>query len=250
MKILGVQQPDEGTIAINGRPRVLPGHRCDPDRHRHGLPALHALYDNLTVLENVVLGAEKLHGIGDAARAEIGGCPASTASPSIRTSWPIWGSVTGSGSRSSRCSSAARDPDPGRADRCVLVPQEFTELFGHLRELKAEGLTVIFISLAWRCWRSPTTSTSPPQHHRRGGRAVQRDRPPARQRADGGLGASVPADRGVDGHRQGDAGAEGRQLAGSGLAKVLDGVSLVIHAGEILGITWRQGATARRSWSR
>ena len=29
------------------------------------------LADNLTVLENVVLGAEKLHGIGDKARAEI-----------------------------------------------------------------------------------------------------------------------------------------------------------------------------------
>ena len=38
--------------------------------HRHGLPALQ-LADNLTVLENVVLGAEKLHGIGDAARAKI-----------------------------------------------------------------------------------------------------------------------------------------------------------------------------------
>ena len=29
------------------------------------------LADNLTVLENVVLGAEKLHGIGDKARAEV-----------------------------------------------------------------------------------------------------------------------------------------------------------------------------------
>ena len=28
----------------------------------------------------------------------------------------------------------------------VLVPQEVDELFGNLRELKAEGLTVIFIS--------------------------------------------------------------------------------------------------------
>ncbi|MGF3888002.1 ATP-binding cassette domain-containing protein, partial [Staphylococcus aureus] len=72
MKILyGVQAPDEGTIAINGEPITL---RSPTDAIRPGLGMVlqhFMLADNLTVLENVVLGAEKLHGIGDAARAEI-----------------------------------------------------------------------------------------------------------------------------------------------------------------------------------
>ena len=106
------------------------------------------LADNLTVLENVVLGAEQLHGIGEPGRAP--------------------------GSRSCRRPTAsASSPDAlvedlGVGDRqrveilkvlyrgarilildeptAVLVPQEVDELFDNLRELKAEGLTVIFIS--------------------------------------------------------------------------------------------------------
>ena len=105
------------------------------------------LADNLTVLENVVLGAEKLHGIGDAARAEI--------------------------RKISEKYGFGLDPDElvetlgvGERQRveilkvlyrgakilildeptAVLVPQEVDELFDNLRELKSEGLTVIFIS--------------------------------------------------------------------------------------------------------
>jgi ABC-type uncharacterized transport system ATPase subunit len=41
----------------------------------------------------------------------------------------------------------------------VLVPQEVEELFDNLRELKAEGLTVLFISHKLdEVSRSPTTS--------------------------------------------------------------------------------------------
>ena len=66
------------------------------------------LADNLTVLENVVLGAEKLYGIGDKARAEVEGSRRPTASASTPTS-SSRGSASASGSawRSSRCSTAA-----------------------------------------------------------------------------------------------------------------------------------------------
>ena len=72
MKILyGVQRPDEGTIEINGA-RVDLKTPSDAIKKGIGMVFQHfMLADNLTVTENVVLGAEKLHGIGGAARAEI-----------------------------------------------------------------------------------------------------------------------------------------------------------------------------------
>ena len=71
MKILyGVQAPDSGTIEIAGT-QVSLGSPADAIKHGVGMVFQHfQLADNFTVLENVVLGAEKLHGIGAAARAE------------------------------------------------------------------------------------------------------------------------------------------------------------------------------------
>src|SRR5215467_7550566 len=72
MKILyGVQKPDDGTITINGE-AVSFKSPTDAIAHGIGMVFQHfMLADNLTVLENVVLGAEKLFGIGEKARAEI-----------------------------------------------------------------------------------------------------------------------------------------------------------------------------------
>jgi simple sugar transport system ATP-binding protein len=148
MKILyGMQRPDEGTIAVNGD-QVAFG---DPgDAIARGIGMVHQhfmLADNLTVLENVVLGSEKLHGIGGRAKArirEISDAYGLGVRPDVLVE------------------------DLGVADRqrveilkvlyrgarilildeptAVLVPQEVDALFDNLRELKAEGLTVIFIS--------------------------------------------------------------------------------------------------------
>ena len=72
MKILyGVQKPDDGTITRRRRAVVTSARR--PTRSSVGIGMVFQhfmLADNLTVLENVVLGAEKLFGIGDKARAE------------------------------------------------------------------------------------------------------------------------------------------------------------------------------------
>ncbi|MGH3325971.1 MAG: ATP-binding cassette domain-containing protein, partial [Streptomyces sp.] len=65
MKILyGMQKPDEGTISVDGEQVSFssPG-----DAIARGIGMVHQhfmLADNLTVLENTVLGAESLHGIG------------------------------------------------------------------------------------------------------------------------------------------------------------------------------------------
>ncbi|MFJ5552004.1 ABC transporter ATP-binding protein [Streptomyces sp. NPDC093225] len=148
MKILyGMQKPDEGTIAIDGEQVSFntPG-----DAIARGIGMVHQhfmLADNLTVLENVVLGGEKLYGIGSKARKKI---------QEISDAY-------GLGVRPD-----ALVEDLGVADRqrveilkvlyrgakilildeptAVLVPQEVDALFDNLRELKAEGLTVIFIS--------------------------------------------------------------------------------------------------------
>ncbi|WP_435884560.1 ABC transporter ATP-binding protein [Streptomyces toxytricini] len=148
MKILyGMQKPDEGTIAIDGEQVSFnnPG-----DAIARGIGMVHQhfmLADNLTVLENVVLGGEKLYGIGAKARKKI-----------VEIS-----DAYGLGVRPD-----ALVEDLGVADRqrveilkvlyrgartlildeptAVLVPQEVDALFDNLRELKAEGLTVIFIS--------------------------------------------------------------------------------------------------------
>ena len=72
MKILyGVQRPDEGTITVNGED-VSFHSPTDAIEHGIGMVFQHfMLADNLTVLENIVLGAEKLRGIGDKARDAI-----------------------------------------------------------------------------------------------------------------------------------------------------------------------------------
>ncbi|MFC4888422.1 ABC transporter ATP-binding protein [Streptomyces beijiangensis] len=148
MKILyGMQKPDEGTITVDGAEATF---ASPADAIVRGIGMVHQhfmLADNLTVLENVVLGGEKLYGIGNKARKKI---------QEISDAY-------GLGVRAD-----AVVEDLGVADRqrveilkvlyrgattlildeptAVLVPQEVDALFDNLRELKSEGLTVIFIS--------------------------------------------------------------------------------------------------------
>ncbi len=148
MKILyGVQRPDDGEIRVDGEPRVF---RSPTDAIDVGIGMVFQhfmLADNLTALENVVLGAEKLFGIGDKARDEFRGI-------SDRYGFGL-------------------DPDVlverlGVADRqrleilkvlfrgakviildeptAVLVPQEVDALFENLRDLRSHGHSLLFIS--------------------------------------------------------------------------------------------------------
>ena len=72
MKILyGMQRPDEGSIRLNGTETVLasPG-----EAMAAGIGMVHQhfmLADNLTVAENIVIGAEQVAGIGARAAARI-----------------------------------------------------------------------------------------------------------------------------------------------------------------------------------
>ncbi len=148
MKILyGVQPPDSGTIEIGGE-QVQLSSPADAIAHGVGMVFQHfMLADNLTVLENVVLGAEKLHGIGAGARAEIARISDSYGL-GIQPDRLVEDLGVGARQRVEILKVLYRGAKIVILDEptAVLVPQEVDELFGNLRELRNEGFSVIFIS--------------------------------------------------------------------------------------------------------
>ncbi|WP_425426956.1 ABC transporter ATP-binding protein [Streptomyces sulphureus] len=248
MKILyGMQKPDEGTITLDGEEVSL---HTPADAIARGIGMVHQhfmLADNLTVLENTVLGAERLHGIGGRARARI---------QEISEKY-------GLGIRAD-----ALVEDLGVADRqrveilkvlyrgartlildeptAVLVPQEVDALFDNLRELKAEGLTVLFISHKL----GEVMSVADEITVIRRGTTVETltpERTSPRQLAELMVGSELPSPETrestvtdvpvlrVDGLRL-------AATDGDGVARtVLDGVSFTIHRGEVLGIAGVEG---------
>ncbi|WP_106849623.1 ABC transporter ATP-binding protein [Blastococcus sp. Marseille-P5729] len=148
MKTLyGMQRPDEGEILIDGKPVVF---HTPSDAIKAGIGMVHQhfmLADNFTVLENIVLGAEKLHGIGDGARdviRKIGEDYGLEVDPDEL----VENLGVGDRQRVEIIKVLYRGAKIIILDEptAVLVPQEVDELFDNLRELKSEGYTVIFIS--------------------------------------------------------------------------------------------------------
>ncbi|PZG08222.1 ABC transporter ATP-binding protein [Nonomuraea aridisoli] len=151
MKILyGMQRPDEGTIKVNGEQVSF---RTPSDAIAAGIGMVHQhfmLADNFTVLENIVLGAEPRKGLNldtGAARRRITDL---AAAHGLRVDPDRLVEDLGVGDRQRveilkvlyRGARILILDEP----TAVLVPQEVEELFQNLRELKSEGLTVIFIS--------------------------------------------------------------------------------------------------------
>jgi len=148
VKILyGVQKPDEGTIMVNGD-TVHFSSPSDAIKHGIGMVFQHfQLADNLTVAENVVLGAEKLHGIADKARAEIQRISDSYGF-GLDPEELVETLGVGERQRVEILKVLYRGAKIIILDEptAVLVPQEVDALFENLRELKREGNTLIFIS--------------------------------------------------------------------------------------------------------
>lgn len=248
MKILyGMQKPDEGTITLDGEQVSL---HSPADAIARGIGMVHQhfmLADNLTVLENVVLGAEKLHGIGGKAKARI---------KEISDAY-------GLGVRPD-----VLVEDLGVADRqrveilkvlyrgartlildeptAVLVPQEVDALFDNLRELKAEGLTVIFISHKLGEVLSVADNITVIRRGTTVGTAVPSETTP-KQLAELMVGEELPSPETrestvtdtpmltVEGLRLSATDPDGAVRA------VLDGISFTIHKGEVLGIAGVEG---------
>lgn len=243
MKMLyGVQKPDEGTIRINGE-AVSMSSPSDAIKHGVGMVFQHfMLADNLTVTENVVLGAEKLHGIGAGARQEIARI-SDEYGLGVDPGALVADLGVGARQRVEILKVLYRGARTIILDEptAVLVPQEVDELFDNLRELKREGITVLFIShkldevlsvadTVTVIRRGTTVDTVLPQDVT------------ARQLAELMVGSELPTpeteestvtDRVVLSMRD-------ITLAGSG-RNVLEEISLDIHAGEILGIAGVEG---------
>ena len=106
------------------------------------------LADNLTVLENVVLGRRgACFGIGDRARAKIREL-SDAYGLDVDPDALVEDLGVGDRQRVEILKVLYRGANTLILDEptAVLVPQEVDELFANLRELKSEGLTVIFIS--------------------------------------------------------------------------------------------------------
>jgi general nucleoside transport system ATP-binding protein len=148
MKILyGMQPPDEGEIIINGTPQKFtsPHQAIDVGIgmvHQHFM-----LADNFTVIENVVLGAEKLYGIGARAEAKIREI-SDRYGLAVQPDELVENLGVGDRQRVEILKVLYRGAQILILDEptAVLVPHEVDELFRNLRELVREGLTVLFIS--------------------------------------------------------------------------------------------------------
>ncbi|MDT0201968.1 ABC transporter ATP-binding protein [Nocardioides sp. AE5] len=148
MKILyGVQKPDEGSIWIDEAPVVL-NTPSDAIARGVGMVFQHfQLADNLTVLENVVLGAENVAGIGAAARRrvqEISDQYGFGLDPDAL----VASLGVGQRQRIEILKVLYRGAKIIILDEptAVLVPQEVESLFRNLATLKEQGHTLIFIS--------------------------------------------------------------------------------------------------------
>ncbi|WP_330459457.1 ABC transporter ATP-binding protein [Streptomyces sp. NBC_00820] len=252
MKILyGMQKPDEGTITVAGEQVTFstPG-----DAIARGIGMVHQhfmLADNLTVLENVVLGSEKLHGIGGAARKKIREI-SDRYGLNVRPDDLVENLGVAERQRVEILKVLFRGARTLILDEptAVLVPQEVDALFDNLRELKAEGLSVIFISHKLGEVLSVADDITVIRRGTTVGTAVPAETTP-RQLAEMMVGSELPTpetaestvtDRAVIEVRDLTVYAGGATAQTGGEAKrVLDDVTFTIHAGEVMGIAGVEG---------
>ncbi len=247
MKILyGMQRADEGTIEIDGKVVVL---RSPSDAIALGVGMVHQhfqLADNFTVLENVILGDEPTKGgvlqLGEARERiqDIGRAYRLTVDPDAMVE------DIGVGDRQRveiikvlyrGCQTLILDEPTA-----VLVPQEVEQLFSALAELKSQGLTVIFISHKL----DEVLSVADEITVIRGGTTVTTVLPSevtARQLAELMVGSELPSPE----TRESTVtdvtvlDASGISLTADSGRRLLDDISLRIHAGEVLGIAGVEG---------
>lgn len=248
MKTLyGLHRPDEGTISVDGRPVVFDS---PTDAIAVGIGMVHQhfkLADNLTVLENVILGDEPVGSRGrlrlDEARRRIADLSVALGVHFDLDS-PVSALGVGERQRVEILKVLYRGARILILDEptAVLVPQEVEELFATLKRLVAEGRTVIFIShkldeVLTYCdeitvMRQGTTvaTTTPAAVDRRAlaELMVGRELPNPSGRS------TAVGDRTV-------LAIDDASVAGRGAKLALDSVSLRIRSGEVVGIAGVEG---------
>ncbi|MFD8420589.1 ABC transporter ATP-binding protein [Streptomyces sp. NPDC059466] len=270
MKILyGMQKPDEGTIAVDGEQVTF---SSPADAITRGIGMVHQhfmLADNLTVLENVVLGSEKLYGIGGGARKKIKEI-SDRYGLNVRPDVLVESLGVAERQRVEILKVLFRGARTLILDEptAVLVPQEVDALFDNLRELKSEGLAVIFISHKLGEVLSVADEITVIRRGTTVGTAVPAETTP-RQLAEMMVGSELPTPetaestvtdkpvievKGLTAFAEGGASlGELAEPTGAGLVtggkaetagavrRVLDDVTFTIHAGEVMGIAGVEG---------
>ncbi len=248
MKILyGMQPPDEGTIKIRGEVVELnsPAQAIDLGIgmvHQHFM-----LADQLTVLENVILGAEPMRSFGridfEAGREhldEVG----RAYGLDINADDLVETLEIGERQRVEIIKVLYRGAKILILDEptAVLVPQEVDELFRNIRELKAKGATILFIDHKLdEVLEIADTITVLRQ-----GRTVGTVKPTdvtAHDLAEMMIGSELPVpDAGASTVTEEVALAvDSLRVIGEGDRAVVDDVSLSVHRGEIVGIAGVEG---------
>ncbi|HSO56470.1 MAG TPA: ATP-binding cassette domain-containing protein, partial [Actinomycetes bacterium] len=151
MKMLyGLEQPDEGEILVRGETQVIDSPRKAIEL-RIGMVHQHfMLVDAFTVAENIVLGAEPDKGQGrldlDEAERRVGELARGFGTP-LDPHARVEDIGVGQQQRVEILKLLYRGADILILDEptAVLVPQEVEELFANMRQLKADGKTIIFI---------------------------------------------------------------------------------------------------------
>ncbi|PWI17650.1 heme ABC transporter ATP-binding protein [Streptomyces sp. Act143] len=265
MKILyGMQKPDEGTIAVAGE-QVTFGSPADAIARGIGMVHQHfMLADNLTVLENVALGSEKLYGIGGGARKKIKEI-SDRYGLNVRPDVLVEDLGVAERQRVEILKVLYRGARTLILDEptAVLVPQEVDALFDNLRELKSEGLSVIFISHKLGEVLSVADEITVIRRGTTVGTAVPAETTP-RQLAEMMVGSELPTPetaestvtdravievKGLTVYASGGASigvdtesvTGGLAAAGADVKKALDDVTFTIHAGEVMGIAGVEG---------
>ncbi|MHC3468190.1 ABC transporter ATP-binding protein [Streptomyces sp. 7R007] len=269
MKILyGMQKPDEGTIEVDGEQVSF---SSPADAIARGIGMVHQhfmLADNLTVLENVVLGSEKLHGIGAGARRKIREI-SDRYGLGVRPDALVEDLGVADRQRVEILKVLFRGANTLILDEptAVLVPQEVDALFDNLRELKSEGLSVIFISHKLGEVLSVADDITVIRRGTTVGTAIP-SQTTSRQLAEMMVGSELPtpetaestvtdqtvlevrnltvyasggASLGTEGEPAAGGVTGGIAAAGGEVKKVLDDVGFTIHAGEVMGIAGVEG---------
>ncbi|HEY6629163.1 MAG TPA: ABC transporter ATP-binding protein [Acidimicrobiia bacterium] len=247
MKIIyGMVRPDEGTIAINGEPTAFKSPKEAIDAgigmvHQHFM-----LADNLTVLENVVLGSEPRSGLEidfDFAAnriKELGDSYGLRLDPTQR----VEALSVGERQRVEIIKVLYRGASILILDEptAVLVPQEVDELFDSIRELTSEGQTVLFISHKL----DEVLSIADRITVMRGGMTVGTTTPAevdARELAEMMIGSELPSPQTRESTVQDEVLLEVSDLGllSADGRTVLDGVTFKVRKGEIVGVAGVEG---------
>ncbi|HKS49510.1 MAG TPA: ABC transporter ATP-binding protein [Amycolatopsis sp.] len=245
MKILyGMQQPDEGTISVNGRQLKL---RNPQDAIRAGIGMVHQhfmLADNLTVRENILLGAERLHGIGRSVSAKLTELAEQTG---LRA--PLGTLVESLGVADRQRVEIMKVLYRGARivildePTAVLVPQEVDALFATVRGMQAQGFTFIFISHKLDEVRAIADTVTVIRRGTTVGTADPK-KISSRELAEMMVGSELPSpetrESTVTDREVLRVSALRLETEGSARA-VLDDVSFTVHAGEVLGIAGVEG---------